>query len=115
MKGREMKIVRITTAALISGFLISGAFAPAWSAPPVSHGLTVAKATSANSAVQAAGTILAAPEFPRIRVRPDALNNCKPGQMYSAHDIVGDPQACIMGGISGIDGVWSTVAVVPAL
>jgi hypothetical protein len=35
--------------------------------------------------------------------------------MYSAHDIVGDPQACIMGGLSGVDGVHSTAAAVPAL
>jgi hypothetical protein len=110
-----MKIVRTTTAVLISGLLMSGAVAPAWSAPPVSDGLTVAHATSANSVVQAAGTILAAPEFPRIRVRQDTPNNCKPGQMYSAHDVVGDPQACITGSISGIDGVRSTVAGVPAL
>jgi hypothetical protein len=115
MKERKIGIVRTTTAALVSGFLMSGAFAPAWSAPAVREGLTVAQATPANSVVQAAGTILAAPEFPQIRVRPDALNNCKPGQMYSAHDIVGDPQACIMGGISGIDGVRPTVAGVPAL
>jgi hypothetical protein len=115
MKEKEMKIVRTTTAALISGFLMSGAFAPAWSARPVSEGLTVAQATSANSVVQAAGTIFAAPEFPRIHIRPDAPNNCKPGQMYSAHDIIGDPQVCIMGSVSGIDGVRPTVAGVPAL
>ena len=94
---------------------MSGAFAPAWSAPSVSEGLKVAQAASGNPVVQAASTIFAAPEFPRIRARPDALNNCKPGQMYSAHDIVGDPQACIMGSVSGIDGVRPTVAGVPAL
>ena len=110
-----MRFVRTTTAALVSRFLMSGAYALAWSAPPMSHGLTGAQATSANSVVQAAGTILAAPEFPQNHVRPDALNNCKQEQMYSAHDIVGDPQACIMRGISRIDGVRSTVAGAPAL
>jgi hypothetical protein len=110
-----MRIVRTTTVALISGFLMSGAFAPAWSRQPVSDGQTVAQATSANPVVQAAGSILAAPEFPQVRNRLEALSNCKPGHMYSAHDIVGDPQACIMGSFSGLDGVHSTVAGVPAL
>jgi len=110
-----MKIGRTTTVALISGFLMSGALAPAWSGSPANDGLTVAQATSANPVVQAASSILAAPEFPRGRLRPDALNNCKPGHMYSAHDIVGDPQACIMGSFSGLDGVHSTMGGVPAL
>lgn len=94
---------------------MSGAFAPAWSGPPVSDSLTVAQASSPNSVIQAASGILAAPEFPGVRIRPDAQNNCKPGHLYSAHDIVGDPQACIMGSLGGIDGVHSTVAAVPAL
>jgi hypothetical protein len=34
--------------------------------------------------------------------------------MYSAHDIVGDPQACIMAGFS-VGGTHATVAAVPAL
>ena len=107
-----MRIVRTSAAALISGLLMSGV--PAWSAPPVSQGLTVAQAASANPVVQAASGILAVPEFPRERIRPNAQNNCKPGQMYSAHDIVGDPQACIMGSFSGLDGVRPTVGGIPA-
>jgi hypothetical protein len=111
-----MRNVRTIATALISGMLISGALVPAWSAPPVSEGLTVAQATSSSSVVQAASGVLAAPEFPRIQqIRPEAQTNCKPGQMYSAHDIVGDPQACIMGSISGVDGGRSTVAAAPAL
>jgi len=110
-----MKIVRTTTAALISGLLISGAFAPAWSVPSASDKLTVAQATSASPLVQAAGIILAAPEFPRIRVQLDALNNCKPGQIYSSHNVVGDPQTCIMGSVSGADGVNPTAVGAPGL
>jgi hypothetical protein len=56
--------------------------------------------------LQAAGGILAAAEFPRIQqIRPQTQSNCKPGQMYSAHDVVGDPQTCIMQSISGLGGV----------
>ena|SRR5690348_15113977 len=113
-----MKIVRTTAAAVISGLLMSGVSVPAWSAPPASEGLTGAQVASAQAGVEATSGVLAAPEFPRIQqLRPPAQSNCKPGQMYSAHDIVGDPQACIMGGISGVDGVhaFATVAGVPGL
>ena len=103
-----MKIVRTTAAALISGLLI-GVSVPGWSAPPVSAGLTGAQVASAKPVLQAG--ILAAPEFPRFQqIRPEAQTNCMPGHVYSADDIVGNPQACIMGnsgigGIAGIDGV----------
>jgi hypothetical protein len=111
-----MKIVRTTAAAVISSLLISGAVVRAWSAPPTSERLTVTQVASAKAVLQLASDVLAAPEFPRIQqIRPEAQNNCKPGQMYSAHDIVGDPQACIMGSVSGVHGVHSTAAAVPAL
>ena len=113
-----MRSINTIAAVLVSGLLMSGPVVTAWSAPPASEGLTGAQVASAKAGVQTATAFLAAPEFPRIQqIRPDAQNNCKPGQMYSAHDVVGDPQACIMGGISGIDGVHTTAAVagVPAL
>jgi len=110
-----MRSVKTAAVALISGCLISGATALAWPAPPVSDALTVAQAGSHDPVVQAGSDILPAPEFPQIRIRPDAQNNCKPGQMYSAHDIVGDSQACIMGSFGGFGGVRSTVAGAPAL
>jgi hypothetical protein len=109
-----MKIIRTTAAALVSSFLMGGACIPAWSAPP-SQGFTVAQAAVPKTTVESAITVLGAPELSRLDSRPDAERNCKAGQMYSAHDIVGDPQACIMGGISGLGGTHSTVAVVPAL
>jgi hypothetical protein len=111
-----MKIVRTTAAALISGLLMSGVSVPAWSAPATSEGPTVAQVASADALLQPANGVLAAPEFPRIQqIRPQAQTNCKPGHMYTADDIVGDPQACIMGSVSGFDGVHSTVGGVPAL
>jgi hypothetical protein len=107
-----MKIVRTTAAALISGLLMSGVSVPAWSAPLTSEGPTVAQVASADAVLQPASGVLAAPEFPRFqRIRPKAQNNCKPGQMYSMHDVVGDPQACILGNsgpsVGGISGVAS--------
>jgi hypothetical protein len=68
--------------------------------------------------VQAAGGILAAVEFPRIQqIRPQAQTNCKPGHMYSADDIVGDPQACILGnsGVGNIVGIGGVAIGAPGL
>jgi hypothetical protein len=109
-----MKILRTTAAAVISSFLMGGACIPAWSAP-TNQGLTVAQATIPKTTVGSAITVLGSPEFPWFDSRPDAEKNCKAGHMYSAHDIVGDPQACIMGSVSGFGGVRSTVGGVPAL
>ena len=109
-----MKILRTTAAAVVSSFLMGGACIPAWSAP-TSQGLTVAQATMSKTTVESAITVLGSPEFSRLDGRSDAKRNCKPGHMYSAHDIVGDPQACIMGSVSGFGGARSTVAAVPAL
>jgi len=105
-----MRILKATTAALVLG-LVSGASLPAWSAPSGSKVLPVAEATPANPVVQAPNSVLGAPEFPQIRIQPKVLNKCKAGHIYSAHDIVGDPETCIMGSVSGVDGV----RVAPAL
>jgi hypothetical protein len=109
-----MKVVRTTAAAVISSFLISGACLPAWSAA-TSQGVTVAQATVPEPTIESATSVLGSPEFARLNSRAEPENNCKPGHMYSAHDIVGDPQACIMQGISGIGGVRSTATAVPGL
>jgi hypothetical protein len=105
-----MRILKTITAALVLG-LVCTASIPAWSAPSGSEKLTVAEAAPANPVVQAANSILAAPEFPQIRTQRKVLNNCKAGRIYSAHDIVGDPETCIMGSVSGVDGA----RVAPAL
>jgi len=94
-----MKIVKTTAAALISGFLMGGVCVPAWSATTTGEPLTVAKATTSKITDPSTVVVLGSPESPRVDSRPDILKNCKPGQMYSAHDIVGDPQACIMGSV----------------
>jgi hypothetical protein len=109
-----MKILKTTTAVLISGLLMSGAGVPAWSATAVSQGSTATQASSTNTTVQSATSVLGSLEFPQVDSRPDAIKNCKPGRLYSAHDVVGDPQACIMGSFSGLGG-QPTIAAPPAL
>jgi len=112
-----MRFGRRTTVALISAFLVSGAVARAWSAAPPSDHPKAAQVASASAGLQPASGVLAAPEFPRFqKIRPEAHNNCQPGQLYSAHDIVGDPQACIMGNSSPIGGgIGRVPAAAPAL
>ncbi len=109
-----MKRLTTTTAALILGLLVSGAFAPTWSASFPTDEISVAEASSANTAMQTT-SIFGNSQFTRTDNRTAAKSNCKPGHRYSAHNIVGHPQACIMGTISGIGGVKSTIAGVPAL
>jgi hypothetical protein len=104
-----MSFLKPSTAALVSAILMIGAFAPAWSASPGNDHITVAKANSSNAALNTAATILGAMEFPRVRPRTDAERNCKPGHLYSADNIVGDPRACIMGTFSGVSGISATV------
>jgi hypothetical protein len=74
----------------------------------------VVQATIPKTTVESAITVLGSLDFSRFNSRPDTERNCKPGHMYSAHDIVGDPQACIMAGFS-VGGAHSAVAAVPAL
>ena len=103
-----MTIAKTTTAALVLGLLISGAFAPAWSTPSTPHAMAVAEAGSSNKAVQSA-------DFNRVKNDSAADTDCRPGHIYSAHNIVGHPQSCIRGTISGVDGTASTMVGAPAL
>jgi hypothetical protein len=112
-----MKVVPRSVAALVVGTLMSGAFAPVWAGSSGSDRITVTDASSPNTADHSRIGILGALEFPQVRKRTDAEKNCKPGHLYSADNIVGDPQACIMGTYSGLSGISSTAAFVsmPAL
>ena len=105
-----MKIVKTTAAALISGLLIGAACMPGWSATgatraPISAGVMLAKNVT--------GSLPAA----RGWLVPSAVDtashqyetNCRVRHVYSQHDIVGDPQACIMGALT-IGGSSTAVA-----
>jgi hypothetical protein len=108
-----MSIARTAVTALISGLLIGSASAPLWSAMPTSEALTVAQATSASAALESATAALRSQDSQRSDARGNEKGNCKPGHMYTAHDIVGDPEACIKGGVIGF-GARPTVGAVPA-
>ena len=86
-----MNIVKTTAVALMSSLLIGGACVRAWSAANNSA------APTASAEVMPANT--AAPALLALRVLfgPSVDD-------YSQHDIVGDPQACIMGRLTVIGG-----------
>jgi hypothetical protein len=105
-----MKIVKTTAAALMSSLLIGVACMPAWSATgtiptPVSADMMLAKNVTGS--------------LPAVRswLVPSAVDtashqdstNCRVGHVYSQHDIVGDPQACILGALT-IGGSSTAVA-----
>jgi hypothetical protein len=93
-----MKIVKTTAAALLSSLIIGAACMPAWSATsstpaPISANVILAK--NVTGSLPAARSWLD-PSPVDTAPRPDQTN-CKAGHVYSQHDIVGDPRACIMG------------------
>ncbi len=92
-------IFKTTAAAVISGLLLGAASMPAWPA-------TYATEASAIEAEVMPAKVTAAAPMPAPRLldasRSDVSSrrdrtNCKAGHIYSRHDIVGDPGACIMG------------------
>ncbi len=91
-----------SAAAAITGLFISGACMPAWS------GTGVTKAPALNADVMLVHS--ATPSVPVLPswigasrgdvTSPQDRTNCKVGHIYSQHDIVGDPEACIMGALT---------------
>jgi len=106
-----MNIGKRTTALLGVGLLLSFS-APAWSAdsttPAANAQMTPAKPYG-NSLLGMLNTVLTGTTTDASK--PE--NNCKPSQLYSQHDVVGDPEACIMGGYTL--GTGATVVTAPGV
>ena len=90
--------------------LLFGIGAPAWSG--TEQGATIdAQVMPAgqhgNSLLSLIGSILTATD---TSPRP-AKDQCKPSQLYSQHDVVGDPEACFMGRYTLGTGSTSAVSV----
>jgi hypothetical protein len=94
-----MNIVKTTAAALMSSLLMGVASVPAWSAAnnptaPTAYAEVVPANTVAPSLLVIRGVV--GPSVVEAAPHQDQTN-CKAGHLYSQHDMVGDPQACIMG------------------
>jgi hypothetical protein len=94
-----MTVLKTASAAIISGLLM------------VSAASTSARAAMTNSGSVNAEVASATDPSPARNVEhswlmPSAANQrhqsmtCKPGQLFSQHDVVGDPESCIMQGAS---------------
>ena len=84
-----------TTALLGFGLLMSFG-APAWCGEPATPATNVEAASAnpdANSLMSMLNSVVNGSTTDRRK--PD--NHCKASQLYSQHDVVGDPEACIMG------------------
>ncbi len=96
-----MNIVKTTAAALMSGLLIGAAWMPAWPATGATPASINAEVMPAKSVV---ASLPAAPSWldpsPVDAAQRKDRTNCKAGQLYSQHDVVGDPEACIMGALT---------------
>jgi hypothetical protein len=107
-----MNVLKTASAAIISGLLMV-------SAASISARAAMTGSGSVNAQVASATDPSPAPNVEHSWLMPSAANQrhqsmtCKPGHLFSQHDVVGDPESCIMQG-AGIPGV-STAAAVPAL
>src|ERR1700728_2861544 len=96
-KERQMKIP-VGIAAVVTSVLVIGTAVPGWAAMPINdmpvanHAVVIALANGPLSVP--VSSLEPSPALQAARQSPD---NCKAGHVYSQHDIVGDPQACIMG------------------
>lgn len=94
-----MNIVKTTAAGVLFGVLtVASAAMPAWSAMPGPQSVTAdtVSATNVASSAQSDPSWLK-PEPSVLNARRQA-SNCKPGRLFSEHDMVGDPESCIMQG-----------------
>ena len=91
-----MSILKTTAAMLVSGLLI-GVARPAWSASAQQNQQpsTPSAATQTSNDSPLVLSILGM-IIPQVEHEVQTQPHCKAGQLYSQHDVVGDPQSCFM-------------------
>jgi hypothetical protein len=91
-----MSILKTTAVMLVSGLLI-GAARPAWSASAQqSQQLSTPSAAAQTSNDSPSVLSILGMIIPQVEHEVQTQPHCKAGQLYSQHDVVGDPQACFM-------------------
>jgi hypothetical protein len=92
-----MSIIKTASVAIISGLVMV-------SAASLSAHAAMTGSGSINADVVSTGDVGPAPNAEHNWLMPSAANrrsqstNCKPGRIFSQHDVVGDPESCIMQG-----------------
>jgi hypothetical protein len=109
-----MNIVKTASVAIISGLVMV-------SAASISARAAVTGSGSVNAEVASAADPSPGANVEHYWLMPSAANqrhesmNCRPGHIFSQHDVVGDPESCIMQGASLPGGRGIATAVTPAL
>jgi hypothetical protein len=94
-----MNIFTTTVAAVISSLVIGTA--PAWSGTVDSRSvLATAQVVPSSSFAPSGVSDRSWLEPSAANARPKASSNCRPGLVYSQHDVIGDPESCITQGVS---------------
>jgi hypothetical protein len=107
-----MKILKMSAAALISSLVIGSASIPAWAGPIDAQSVTASvEVATADEFLPSTVAERSWLEPSAANARPTVTNNCRPGHVYSQHDLVGDPESCIMQGVT-LPGSGGTVAAV---
>ena len=91
-----MSILKTTAVMLVSGLLI-GAARPAWSASAQqSQQLSTPSAAAQTSNDSPAVLSILGMIIPQVEHEVQTQPHCKALQLYSQHDVVGDPQSCFV-------------------
>ena len=108
-----MNIIKTASVAIVSGLVMVSAASISARAAMIGSG-------SINADVVTAGDPGPAANVEHNWLMPSAANQrhesmtCKPGHIFSQHDVVGDPESCIMQGAS-LPGGRGITTVAPAL
>jgi hypothetical protein len=94
-QGSTMKILNKTAVALIFGLLVGTASMPPRAALATDPVIITAEAARIKLATQSLFAVRGSAQL-RASVSRQEESNCKPSHLYSSHDVVGDPQTCIM-------------------
>jgi hypothetical protein len=109
-----MNILKTASVAVISGLVMV-------SAASMSARAAMSGTGSVNAEVASVTDPSPAAHVEYNWLMPSAANQrqqpmtCKPGRLYSQHDIVGDPESCIMQGVGFFGGARGSVTGVPGL
>jgi hypothetical protein len=104
-----MKIFKTASVAIISGLVMV-------SAASISAHAAMTGSGSVNAEVASAADPSPAANVEHNWLMPSAANQrhesmtCKPGHIFSQHDVVGDPESCIMQGVTLPGGIGTAVA-----
>jgi hypothetical protein len=98
-----MSTYKRTAVVVMAGLVISGVSARGWSADNKNTALTTSTAATVGGGDQSLLGMLAPVLTEPARHQPE--KSCDKGQIYSQHDVVGDPEACMMGRINTRGGV----------